>query len=418
MAFTPVEMTPSQKQAMEVARVGFMAACPFFAHFFYSEMKEMATLDVPTAATDGRTIFYNPEYMEGLKPAERVFVLGHETDHVMCRDPQRAATYAREGNCRGTPFDMQQMNVSMDYVRNALLLETGVGLMNPSWCYADDVTGDALAEEVYARKYKKQPKEPSTYGSSSKAPKGAKRDKAADAAGGSFDQVLPPPVDPVTGKEDVPDDNQFKEAVARAAAAAKAMGKMPAQFQKRVDELLQPQVNWCEHVRTLVTGRIGARKETWDRPNRRRLALNPMLILPGRRGHGAELVVVALDTSGSIFCAPKALEAFFSEVGGILADVRPRRVILIECDACVGRVSEAATLDDLDYTRKAGVTGGGGTSFVPPFEYLAEHGLVPDCMVYLTDLEGSFPKKPAYPVVWCTIKDHPVPFGDKVVIKS
>ena len=207
-------------------------------------------------------------------------------------------------------------------------------------------------------------------------------------------------------------------APAKAAAAAKAMGKMPAQFQKRVDELLQPQVDWREHVRTLVTGRIGARKETWDRPNRRRLALNPMLILPGRRGHGAELVVVALDTSGSIFCAPKALEAFFSEVGGILADVRPRRVILIECDARVGRVSEAATLDDLDYTRKAGVTGGGGTSFVPPFEYLAEHGLVPDCMVYLTDLEGTFPKKPAYPVVWCTIKDHPVPFGDKVVIKS
>lgn len=432
-AYKEVTLTPEQHQAMEVARVGFMAACPFFCHYFYAEMKEVFTTDIPTAATDGRHIFLNPDYMAGLKPPERVFAMAHEVDHVICQHPQRWATYQREGSVRGVPADQRQFNIATDYVINAGLLENGIGLLNPSWLYSSDVTGDDLAEDVYARKYKKPPEskggggggggggqgqgQGETYGGSGKAPKGAKGDPAADAQGGSFDTILPPPVDPVTGKEDLPDPAEFKEAVARAAAAAKALGNMPASIQKRVDAILAPQLDWREHVRMLLTGRMGSRHETWNRPNRRRLALNPIIITPGRKGFGAELVVVVLDTSGSIYASPKALEAFFGEVGGVLTDVRPRRVMLIECDAQIGRVSEATTLDELEYTRKQGVTGGGGTSFVPPFEYLEREGLVPDTLIYLTDLQGRFPGKPAYPVVWCTIQDDAVPFGDKVLIK-
>lgn len=435
MPFVPTVETPEEQRAMEVARVGFMAACPFYAHLFYAEMREFATRDIPTLCTDGRTVFYNPAYVLSLKTPEAVFALAHEVDHFLCRHPQRMDAYKRAGDVDGTPFDQEQFNVSADYVVNAMLLETGVGLMNPSWCYADDVTGEDLIEHVYARKHKKKPEQSgnpgqgkgggnaqgqgnSTYGSSGKAPKGAKRDAAADAAGGSFDSLLPPPTDPVTGKQDVPDPAEFREAVARAAAAAKAMGNMPGALQKRVDEILAPQVDWRDHVRMLLTGKMGSRAETWNKPNRRRLALDPIVIMPGKRGFGAELVAVMLDTSGSIYASPKALEAFFAEVGGVLADIRPKRVILIECDMTVGRVSEASTLDELEYTRKAGVTGGGGTSFVPPFEYLASEGLVPDTAIYLTDLMGRFPPEPSYPVVWCTIEDGAVPFGDKVVIKA
>ena len=418
MPFKVATLTYEQNAAMEVARVGFMSACPFYAHLFYAECKDVPTLDIPTAATDGRTIFYNPVYLAGLTPAERVFVLAHEMDHVLCRHPQRSVTYAREKALGAHPYDHKQLNVAMDYVINAGLLEQGIGMFNPSWCYAGDVSGSDLSEDVYAKKFKKQPDKPSTYGSSGHAPKGTKRDKAADAADGAFDDVLPPPVDPVTGKEDVMDDSTFKEAVARAAAAAKAMGNMPASLQKRVDEILDPQIDWTEYVRTLLTGHMGARHETWNRPNRRRLVLNPMLFLPGRRGYGAELVVVALDTSGSIYAAPKALAAFFAEVGGVLADVRPKRVMLIECDAKVGRVTDANSLDELEYARQQGVTGGGGTAFEPVFNYVAEHDLRPDTLIYLTDLEGSFPRTaPAYPVVWCSIEPGTAPFGDTVHIK-
>ncbi len=413
MAYTPVALTAEQAAALEVTRIGLMAACPFYAHYFYSEMVEVFTTDVPTAATDGRRIFINPDYICPLSVQERVFAYAHEIDHVISRHPQRMKSYALGNGLGDKPWDQRQFNVAADYCINAGLLETGVGRMNPDWCYADDVDGSQLTEDVYARKWKKPPE---TYGRSKAGAKvGAGKGTGSPTA---TDDVLPPEVDPVTGQEDLPSDGEFKEAVARAAAAAKAMGKLPAGLAARVDEILQPQVDWTEHVRMLLTGRMGSRRETWDRPNRRRLALNPIIVMPGRRGYGAELVVVALDTSGSIYAAPRALAAFFAEVGGVLDDVRPRRVILIECDAKVQRVQEAGSIGELEHARTQGVKGGGGTRFEPVFEHLAAENLVPETLVYLTDLQGSFPDEaPGYPVVWCSIEKGTAPFGDVVTIE-
>lgn len=428
----PVELTPEQKTAVEIARIGFMMACPFFAYYFYAEMREMPTLDVPTAATDGRTIFYNPEYLASLKAPERVFVFAHEVYHVVMRHPQRMAHYRSVGECNGKSWDDDQFNKAADYVINADLLEQGVGMCNPSWLYDPKVTGADLAEDIYARKYREPPKgtgnppppcnggqggKGQTYGGSGNAPKGAKGDARADAQGGSFDSVLPPSIDPVTGAEDLPDPAEFKEAIARASAAAKAMGNMPANFKRLVEEILEPQVDWREHVRMLITGRIGSRGETWDKPNRRRLALNPMIIMPGRKGFGAGTVVVGVDTSGSI--GEKELSAFFAEVGGVLADVRPKRIVLIACDAQVQQVDEAASLDELQVVRKKGLKGGGGTRFEPVFDLVEKDRMMPDALIYLTDMLGTFPKKPpAYPTIWCsTSKGIKPPWGDLVEIK-
>lgn len=410
--FTEVKLTIEQTQALDVARVGFMTACPFYAHYFYSEMKEVFTTDIPTAATDGRRIFINPEYISGLKPAERVFVYAHEVDHVISKDPQRIKHYKTLGKVRSKPADATQWNVATDYRINAGLMEQGVGMMNPSWLYAPDVSGDALAEEVYERKYKKPPE---TYSGSGKAPKGMKGDKVADGQGGAFDQVLEPGVDPATGQEDLPSDMEFKEAIAKAAAAAKAIGKLPASLQRRIDEILQPQVDWREHIRMLMTGKIGARSETWDRLNRRRLVLNPMVAMPGRRGFGCELVAVMIDTSGSI--GQRELSTFLAEVGGILQDVRPKEVIVIGCDAAITQVETLRNLDELGELRRKGVKGGGGTSFIPPFEYLAKHQLKPAAAVYLTDMLGPFPGPQPFPVIWAATTDNVAPIGDTVRIQ-
>lgn len=433
----PCVPTAEQERALQVARVGFMSACPFYAHLFFSEMQEVLTLDLPTAATDGRHVFINPAYIATLKPPETVFVYAHEVRHFVNRHSQRMKAYSLAGEVRGTPFDQEQFNIAADYVINAGLMEDGVGLCNPSWLYDPDTTGEDLVEDVYARIFKRKPpgggkgKGPGqgqgnqgapvpspgkTYGGSGKAPRGAKPDPTAAAQGGGFDSLLPPPVDPVTGKEDVLDEPSFKEAVARAASAAKAMGKFPDSLKRLVDEILEPQVSWQEHVRMLLTGHMGARHETWNRPNRRRLVLNPLVIMPGRRGYGAETVAVAIDTSGSI--GDKELAAFFAEVGGVLADIRPRRVVVIFCDAKVQRVDEVSTLDELNDVRVRGAPGGGGTSFIPVFEHIAEHDLRPETLIYVTDLYGRFPNEaPAYPVVWCATTDLEVPFGEVVRIE-
>ena len=430
--YKEVALTAEQKYRTEVVRIGFMSSCPFFAHFFYSECKEYFTTDVPTAATDGRRIFINPEYLMTLKPMEGVFVYAHEMYHVVSRHPQRMKHYLETGKLGDLPFEMGEANIMADYVINADLVETGVGMMNASWLWAGDVSGQELWEDVYKRKYTPKPpgtgrggggsgKGGTTWSNSGKSNKGARTDPAADAQGGAFDTVLPPTIDDETGREDVPTEAEFKEAVARAAEAAKAVGKLPAGMKRLIEDVLEPQVDWREHIRMLMTGKLGAKAETWAKPNRRYAAFGaltrtPFPIMPGRRGYGADTVAVAVDTSGSI--GKHELDAFMAEVSGVLADVKPRRIIVIGCDARVSQVDELANSDDLQALRVRGIKGGGGTRFEPPFEYLAEHDIKPESMIYLTDMLGSFPSEPpAYPVIWAATTDHKAPFGDVVRIK-
>lgn len=441
--YKPHKLTPDQQYAMEVARVGFMSACPFFAHYFYSECREYPTLDISTAATDGRTLYYNPEYLAGLKPAERVFVFAHEISHAIQRHPTRMKHYLRNDlPISGKPADMNTANEAADYVINADLVEQGVGMINKNWLWRPDIVGSDVWEDVYPRVYKDPPKGQGkgagqggaqgaqggpgnpgatptagqTYGGSGRAPKGAKGDPVAAAAGGAFDQVLEPWTDPATGEVDLPDEGAFKEALARAAAAAKAVGKMPGNWQRMVDEVLEPQVNWRDHVRMLMTGKIGSRGEDWSRPNRRRLALNPIVVMPGKKGYGAECVVVAVDTSGSI--GQRELDAFCAEVGGVLNDVKPRRIVVISCDARVNQVEEVTSMDELGALRAKGFGGGGGTDFKPVFDYVDEHELKPETLIYLTDLYGGFPSEaPAYPTIWAATTDVEPPWGDVVRVK-
>ncbi len=460
--FTETKLDYTQQRALEVARVAFMTHAPFYAHLYHSIGKEVISKDIKTLATDGRHIVINPEYFTKLIPSEQVAALAHEMAHLVGRHPQRLAYYQRMGELRGKPVSRQFANIVADYVINADLLETKVGSINPNWLLHKDVHGGDLWEEVYERMWKDPPSPPPPPpgggdkpcpegqpgpggqvpsndppppdGSNKPEPKPehttqrakdtnqrkpgmGKPDKLADENDGAFDELLPPPVNPVTGELDLPDENEFKEAVARAFAVAKAttMGDLPASIKRLVDEILTPQVNWREHIRMLVTGKIGARGETWKRPNRRRLALNPIMILPGKRGYGAELVVVGIDTSGSV--DDKQLAVYLNEVGGILNDVKPRRIVVIGCDAEVSQVDELTTLDDFEGLKEKGVSGGGGTDFRPVFEHISENNLRPDAMIYCTDMQGRFPEdEPAYPVIWAATTDEPAPWGEVVRI--
>jgi predicted metal-dependent peptidase len=432
--FTEVKLTSEQEHALNVARVAFSIQSPFYAHTYHELGKEVISRDVPTAATDGRHIVINPEYFCAHITPEQVFILAHEMSHVVGRHTQRIKHYQQEGNIRGKPFDAQFANICADYVINADLVETKVGQHNPDWLLHPDVKGSDLWEEVYERLWVDPPvsgsptkppgqgDQPGQCAHIPRTPAGdgkrvpGKRDPQAQAKGGQFDDHLPPPVNPVTGESQLPTEDEFREAVVRAAAVAKSRGQLPANIKRMVDELLTPQVNWREHVRMLITGKVGFRGETWVRPNRRRLALNPIVIMPGKKGYGAELVVVGVDTSGSI--GKKGLDIFFGEIGGVLADVRPRRIMVIGCDFRVTQVDEVGTLDEFEGVRAEGIKGGGGTRFEPVFDHVEENNLRPECLIYLTDGKGSFPDEaPAYPVIWGMTGQVEPPFGETVKIE-
>src|SRR5262245_58410065 len=99
-----VTLTRSQELALDEARVSFMIHCPFFCHYFYDQMVEHPTLVFPTAATDGKRLFYNPDYVAALKVLERCFLLAHETYHAVWRHPTRVLHYLTTGQIEGLPF--------------------------------------------------------------------------------------------------------------------------------------------------------------------------------------------------------------------------------------------------------------------------------------------------------------------------
>ena len=447
---TKAVLTAEQEQALVEARIAFMNHCPFFCYYYYDQLTEYPTEAVPTAATDGKRVYFNPAWFTTLRPPERCFVLAHETYHAVWGHSKRVRYYHTEKIIEGVPFIKDLFNIAADYVINADLIMNKIGLCNPEWLYDKTISGTDKIEEVYKTLYGKLPPpppprrpceegekqegkgggqgegaddKPSDDGKvgplvtgSSKYGRGSQPDKRAAAAGGRFDVIEEPYIDPVSAVPDEIDDITHREAVARALSAAKAVGNVPGFIERLCEEIINPQVNWREHIRMILTGKLGSRRETWLNPNRRRLVLNPIIYMPGRRGHGAELVAVWIDNSGSI--GKGEYNAFFSEIGGILVDCRPKRLLVGWCDAQVRRTEWASSLEEFwDHAYKP-TEGGGGTSFVPPFQWMKANDVAPETVVYLTDLYGPFPSRPAYDVVWCATTNLTAPWGETVRIHA
>jgi predicted metal-dependent peptidase len=108
-------------------------------------------------------------------------------------------------------------------------------------------------------------------------------------------------------------------------------------------------------------------------------------------------------------------------MAGVFEQAMPERAFVIDCDAKVHQVIELDNPTDIDAAeacRRA--VGGGGTCFEPAFRKLDELGIVPDCLVYLTDGYGSFPDHPpAYPVIWAIIPGgrNSCPWGEVVKVE-
>ena len=107
---------------------------------------------------------------------------------------------------------------------------------------------------------------------------------------------------------------------------------------------------------------------------------------------------------------------FGAETRAVLEKYKPKRIIIVDCDAKIHRWEEIA--DESELEDKA--LGGGGTDFRPVFERIEEEMLEPDLMLYLTDGYGLFPsERPSYPVVWGSITDPKhvtYPWGDVVQV--
>lgn len=71
------------------------------------------------------------------------------------------------------------------------------------------------------------------------------------------------------------------------------------------------------------------------------------------------------------------------------------------------------------YNLLADDVGGGGTDFRPVFAYLEEQAIMPQSLIFLTDLCGQFPEEgPNYPVIWAATTTAQAPFGETIPMSA
>ncbi len=440
------EITPAQAEEWGKTKSWMQFTQPFFTHIFYKMMNPDQTdgviywtRDIPTLATDGRRMLANPDFFFKYGLHERGFLCCHEIQHNVFfhiaqgyQHQKNNTPVIHEG--QPLPFIPELANIAQDYVINAMLVESNVGKMpHDSGLYDKKYTSDMSWQEVYHDLWK------SCAGGNKGKGQGKGQGDPDDCAGQGqgdgltpegkslsdkrFDQHMQPGQssgqDP-DSHEAKPNEQVWQQAIIGGMAVARGAGKMPAALEKKLEEMLRPKVSWTDHIEGLFARNVGRSRYDYRRLDRRLVVRD--IGAPGRSGNGAGTVVVGMDSSGSIYAVPKLIERFFGELAGILEEIRPKRIVVMWCDAQIHRVDEIEDSGDLRECYEAGAVGGGGTSFIPVFEEIVERDIGPiDALVYLTDGDGAFPEHaPDYPVIWGDISHNAkkYPFGAVVDIPS
>ena len=145
---------------------------PFFgsvvASVGYKENK-----DIPTAGTDGETIYYNPEYLEGLSVEEQTFIFAHEVCHIAFNHILRS-----EGK------NPELWNIATDGVINQFLKRDGLKMAPGVVDMAEAINYDA--EQLYEKLL--QEKQQSGQGNSQQNQQGNQQQSSGGSQGGNNQQ--------------------------------------------------------------------------------------------------------------------------------------------------------------------------------------------------------------------------------------
>ncbi len=339
----------------------------------------------PTAYTNGTVMGYNPDFINSLTQAQITAVVIHEVLHCAMGHPWRKDNR-----------EHFRWNIACDFAINPVITDAGYTL--PDNCLLDPALHGKSAEWIYDRVQVTQIQQGACMPGESKDPSDGKGNQSGDGNGQQQGQNKPQSASQT--------ESDWKQAVQQAAAAARLQGTLPASLDRFAKDVAQPKVDWRSVLRRFVQEAAKA-DYTWTKPNRRFVAHN--VYMPSLYSERMGPIAVAIDTSGSI--DDVTISQFLGEVQGILDECQPVSLRVMACDAAVGFDETYEPSDVIRPTLK----GGGGTDFRPVFTAIEPDP--PVCLVYLTDLYGSFPDGSEIPTLWVTTTDGvAVPFGETVKI--
>lgn len=398
---------------------------PFHYAYLAPAVHEISN-KVPTAATNGRKYFWNPEFLSGLTPDQVSAVLIHEAYHTIlfhCSRGHRDAIW----------------NLAIDFVVNAIIMvdhQINMQSMFPehftieqckaSMATGSEISGICLDKSAHGRKAEDIYDE--LIQAADQAKKSASRCSGGSGEGDSESASSSPdnqgsksshdPMNPnVSGGIDSHLDEQeagaqeVADKVREALATAEAIGgKLPGNVAGLLDgalvKLEKPKVDLKTMIygiaKKIQAGRGGVHLD-YKKPRRRNgyldLGFGRVTMVPVRAKQPKLHYAVCMDTSGSM--SDHDINATVSQLQ-TLTDI---------CSGCVvpndtkpyweAKVDIGTTFE----LQKVRVKGRGGTDYSEFFnEYKSKIGTV-DFIVVLTDGYFGMPPKPGVPVIWVVVNN-------------
>jgi predicted metal-dependent peptidase len=330
---------------------------------------------LPTAAVDGRNLYFNTQFFNAMSNKEIEFVVAHEIlhmvfDHLGRRDDRNPMLY----------------NIAADYIVNNTLVRDRIG-EKPKIvdCFQDFKYEGWTSEEVYDELFKEAKKN----GEEFLKQLGEMLDEHLENEGdggseegeegkdGKGNSVSKKPAK--YSKEEMKKiKDEIKEAMINAAQAAGA-GNVPAGVARMIKELTEPKMNWRELLRQQIQSTIKS-DYTFSRPSRKGQMSGA--ILPGMNFAETIDICIALDMSGSI--GNSQAQDFLGEVKGIMDEYKDYKIKIWCFDTAVYGEDDFSADDGRDLTEYE-IHGGGGTDFMVNWTYMRENDIQPKKFLMFTD---------------------------------
>jgi predicted metal-dependent peptidase len=414
------ELEAEAEDKISRAKARLMQMEPFFAMLLF-KMPTMPCYQIPTMATDGTVLLYNPVFVaEKLLRKDVLFVLLHEIAHVFwkhnIRGPVKAANAEKllrrlsdlkekggqnvflEGEVENIKHMLKEWNYATDYTINGHIKEhikiPHSKALEPNGeigMLYDHKLADMTSENVYDK---------------IKTPYDPNEDDGGDDMGMGMGGILPIGLGELSEQEIGALEKEFEGEVKAAALSARKAGKMPAGVEKAIEDLYTTTTPWQDILRTVMTS-MAKQDYTFQFPNKR-FTMHQVdygVIMPALWGEEYTNVGFIMDTSGSVGDREKQILA--SELRNILEDYNIKlHVLYCDTQAYVDHI-QVLTKDDIRNGRlRLDVKGGGGTCMRPGFDYyrdnMDEHNFeVVICMsdMYLFDW-GKLGPEPAFSTYW------------------
>ena len=337
-----------------VARVGLLLRHPFFGNMATRLKIQEGWPELKTAATDGRTIFFNREFFTKMNVKQVEFVIAHEILHNVFDHMGR-----REGR------NPKIFNIAADYCVNGQLVRDRIGdhKVPDITIYHDTQYYGWGAEQIYDKLME-------------------------DGNDGSGGDMLDDHVDwgasgkdgqPTYTKEEMKQiRDEIREATMQAAQAAGA-GNTPASVARMIKDLTEPKMNWREILRQQIQSTI-RNDYSFMRPNRKGWHMNA--ILPGTNYDETIDICVSIDMSGSI--GDEQAKDFLTEIKGIMQEYKDFKIKVWCFDTKVYNEQDydGYSMDEFDEYEPMG---GGGTAFEANWKYMQDHDINPKKFIMFTD---------------------------------